>query len=144
MVIEDLDKDKVNRTNEIIALFAQYFFDYFNNLNKNAKIFWHGKCFSINNDKIKSYIKFRSKIIKNVMTTYFLKNKSVYMGNSNLEEKENECMKFSDYEILKKIQDGILYFDGQRIDLIEFYHDNIKVMNEEVKEEVFLNLLDFE
>lgn len=142
VVIEDLDKEKVNRTNEIISLFSQYFYDYFNNLNKNIKIFWHGKCFSIKNDKIKSYVKFRSKTIKNVMVTYFLKSQGAYMGNTNIEEKENECIKFSNYKILQKIQDGILYFDGREIDLEEFYCGNIKVIEKEITEEMFLDLFD--
>lgn len=140
IVIEDLDKDKVNRVNEITALFSQYFFDYFNNLNKNIKIFWHGKCFSINKDKVKSYVRFRSKIIKNVMTTYFLRNKGKYMGNAKIEEKENECIKYPDYKVLEKIQNGTLYFDGQKIDLGEFYNGNIKVIEEKVNEEMFLDL----
>lgn len=145
LLIEDLDKEKNTRTNEIIALFAQYFFDYFNSLNKSRKIFWHGKCFSINNDKIKSYVKFRSKIIKNVMMTYFLKTKGIHnIGNIKLEEKEKKCIKFLDYKVLKNIQDGILYFDGQKIDLLKFYNGNIKIINEEIKEEMFLDLFDFE
>ena len=144
LVIEDLDNEKVNRSNEIISLFSQYFFDYFNNLNKNAKIFWHAKCFSINNDKIKSYVKFRSKTIKNVMTTYFLKHNSIYIGNARMDYKEEVCKKLSDYKVLQEVQDGILYFDGKRIDLIEFYKDKLKVIEQEIQEEMFLDLFDFE
>lgn len=138
-VIEDLDKEKVNRTNEIIALFSQYFYDYFNNFNKHFKVFWHGKCFSIKHEKIKSYLKFRSRIIRNVMTTYFLKTKGLKFGNTNMETKDDECMKYDDYSILEDIQDGILYYDGNRIDLQEFYNDNIKIMQEQ-KEDLFSDL----
>lgn len=145
LVIEDLDKEKVNRTNEIIALFSQYFFDYFNSLNRNIKVFWHGKCFSINNEKINSYVKFRSKIIKNVMTTYFLKRNGINIGNANMEKKEKECMKFQNYKILKEVQDGILYFDGEKIDLYEFYNGNIKILYDKVTNDtMFTDLFGFE
>lgn len=144
LVIEDLDKEKNNRTNEIISLFSQYFFDYFNNLNKNTKIFWHAKCFSINNDKINSYVKFRSKIIKNVLTTYFLKHNDIHIGNAKMEYKEEICKKFTNYKVLQEIQDGILYFDGKRIDLREFYEDHIKTIDQEIPEETFLDLFNFE
>ena len=53
IVIEDLDNDKYNRTNEIISVFCQYFFDSFNSFYQKEKVFWHGKCFSINENKIK-------------------------------------------------------------------------------------------
>lgn len=144
-LIEDLDKEKCNRSNEVIALFSQLFFDYFNNLNRNLKVFWHGKCFSIKNEKINSYLKFRSKIIKNVMTTYFLKRKNIHMGNNKMEEREIECKRHSDYENLKEIQDGILYFDGNKISLEEFYKGNIKILKEEkINNEMFVDLFDFE
>ena len=143
IVIEDLDKEKYNTSNEIIAMFSQYFFDYFNNLNRNAKVFWHGKCFSINKDKMISYLKFRSKIIKNVMTTYFLKRKDIHMGNDKLEDREEECKKFTEYESLKDIQDGILYFDGKRINLEEFYEGNIKIISKSVNDEMFTDLFEF-
>jgi len=141
-VIKDLDKDEVNRTSEIISLFSQYFFDYFNSLNLHSKIFWHGKCFSIKEEKINSYLKFRSKIIKNVMTTYFLKKNGKHMGNSKIDEKEIECKKISNYENLEKIQDGSLYFDGKEIDLKEFYNGNIKILDN-TKEDAFDSLSDF-
>lgn len=141
-VIRDLDKDEVNRTSEIISLFSQYFFDYFNSLNLHSKIFWHGKCFSIKEEKINSYLKFRSKIIKNVMTTYFLKKNGKRMGNSKIEEKELECKKLPNYENLEKIQNGILYFDGKEIDLEEFYNGNMKIIDN-AKEDAFDSLSEF-
>ena len=140
LVIADLDKDKYNTSNEIIALFSQYFFDYFNNLNKNIKIFWHGKCFSINQEKMSSYLKFRSKVIRNVMTTYFLKRKNIHMGNNKMEEREEFCKKYPEYDILKEMQDGILYFDGQRIDLNEFYNGNIVNINKNLNNGMFDDL----
>ena len=88
VVISDLDKEKWNTSNEIISVFSQYFFDYFNEHNKQSKVFWHGKCFSIRNEKINSYIKFRSSIIKNVMTTYFLSKYNIKMGKEKQENNQ--------------------------------------------------------
>ena len=126
VVISDLDKEKWNTSNEIISVFSQYFFDYFNEHNKQSKVFWHGKCFSIRNEKINSYIKFRSSIIKNVMTTYFLSKYNIKMGKEKQEKREIECKKLQGYEVLEDIQDGVLYLEGDRIDIIEFYKGNIK------------------
>ena len=126
VVISDLDKEKWNTSNEIISVFSQYFFDYFNEHNKQSKVFWHGKCFSIRNEKINSYIKFRSSIIKNVMTTYFLSKYNIKMGKEKQEKREIECKKLQGYEVLEDIQNGVLYLEGDRIDIIEFYKGNIK------------------
>lgn len=139
-VIEDLDKDKVNRVNEIISLFSQYFFDYFNELYGKTKVFWHAKCFTINEDKIISYLKYRSKIIRNVMTTYFLKKKKIYMGNEKMNIREAECEKYADYEALKEYQDGTLYFDGKKIDLSEYYKGNIKEIKYNTENDFFVDL----
>ena len=126
VVISDLDKEKWNTSNEIISVFSQYFFDYFNEHNKQSKVFWHGKCFSMRNEKINSYIKFRSSIIKNVMTTYFLSKYNIKMGKEKQEKREIECKKLQGYEVLEDIQNGVLYLEGDRIDIIEFYKGNIK------------------
>ena len=109
-------------------------------------IFWHGKCFSINNTKVNSYLKYRSRIIKNVMTTYFLKRKNAYIGVEKLEDREERCKQFpKEYERLKDIQNGILYYDGQRIDLEEFYKGkivNINKIDDNAFDELFKSLLD--
>ena len=75
-LMEDLDIDKTNHSNEVISLFSQYVYDYFNQFDQHKKVFWHAKCFSIPKEKMNSYIKYRSTSIKNVMTTYFLKIKN--------------------------------------------------------------------
>ena len=124
VVISDLDKEKWNTSNEIISVFSQYFFDYFNEHNKQSKVFWHGKCFSIRNEKINSYIKFRSSIIKNVMTTYFLSKYNIKMGKEKQEKREIECKKLQGYEVLEDIQNGVLYLEGDRIDIAQ----NIKAV----------------
>lgn len=148
VVISDLDKEKWNTSNEIISVFSQYFFDYFNEHNKQSKVFWHGKCFSIRNEKINSYIKFRSSIIKNVMTTYFLSKYNIKMGKEKQEKQEKreiECKKLQGYEVLEDIQDGVLYLEGDRIDIIEFYKGNIKKVKstEHKSSDLYIDLTNF-
>ena len=145
VVISDLDKEKWNTSNEIISVFSQYFFDYFNEHNKQSKVFWHGKCFSIRNEKINSYIKFRSSIIKNVMTTYFLSKYNIKMGKEKQEKREIECKKLQGYEVLEDIQDGVLYLEGDRIDIIEFYKGNIKKVKstEHKSSDLYIDLANF-
>lgn len=134
-VIVDLDpSDNSTYSNEIIALFSQYFFNYFNSLNKHYKIFWHGKCFSIKKDKLISYFKYRVGIIKNVMTTYFLKRKELKMGNHKMEEKLRKCKEFEDYDRLEKIVNGTLYYKGKKIDLEKYLETN-EIVEIENKEE---------
>jgi len=145
VVISDLDKEKWNTSNEIISVFSQYFFDYFNEHNKQSKVFWHGKCFSIRNEKINSYIKFRSSIIKNVMTTYFLSKYNIKMGKEKQEKREIEWKKLQGYEVLEDIQDGVLYLEGDRIDIIEFYKGNIKKVKstEHKSSDLYIDLTNF-
>ena len=145
VVISDLDKEKWNTSNEIISVFSQYFFDYFNEHNKQSKVFWHGKCFSIRNEKINSYIKFRSSIIKNVMTKYFLSKYNIKMGKEKQEKREIECKKLQGYEVLEDIQNGVLYLEGDRIDIIEFYKGNIKKVKstEHKSSDLYIDLTNF-
>lgn len=145
VVISDLDKEKWNTSNEIISVFSQYFFDYFNEHNKQSKVFWHGKCFSIRNEKINSYIKFRSSIIKNVMTTYFLSKYNIKMVKEKQEKREIECKKLQGYEVLEDIQNGVLYLEGDRIDIIEFYKGNIKKVKstEHKSSDLYIDLTNF-
>lgn len=145
VVISDLDKEKWNTSNEIISVFSQYFFDYFNEHNKQSKVFWHGKCFSIRNEKINSYIKFRSSIIKNVMTTYFLSKYNIKMGKEKQEKREIECKKLQGYEVLEDIQNGVLYLEGDRIDITEFYRGNIKKekSTEHKSSDLYIDLTNF-
>lgn len=145
VVISDLDKEKWNTSNEIISVFSQYFFDYFNEHNKQSKVFWHGKCFSIRNEKINSYIKFRSSVIKNVMTTYFLSKYNIKMGKEKQEKRETECKKLQGYDVLEDIQNGILYLEGDRIDITEFYKGNIKKVKstEHKSSDLYIDLTNF-
>ena len=145
LVIADLDVDKCNRTNEIIALFSQIFFHHFNTLYIKDTIFWHGKCFSIPSEKLKSYIKYRSGSIKNVMVTYFLKKRNSNPGNIKLEEKIEVAKQFSDFKLLEDYQDGILYYDGSRISQKDFFeNDTITKLKVELPESIeYIDLSSF-
>ncbi len=134
-LIEDLDNEKYAKTNEIISLFSQYFYEYFNKIfNRDKKIFWHGKCFSINQDKINSYIKYRSNIIKNVTTTYFLKKMNIKdAGRIKANVKIKKCSEYNGYEKIKKIENGILYLNGDRTDIEEFLNGNVVKIKSEKK-----------
>ena len=145
LVIADLDVDKCNRTNEIIALFSQIFFHHFNTLYVKDTIFWHGKCFSIPSEKLKSYIKYRSGSIKNVMVTYFLKKRNSNPGNIKLEEKIEVAKQFSDFKLLEDYQDGILYYDGSRISQKDiFENDTITKLKVELPESIeYIDLSSF-
>lgn len=134
LLMEDLDSDKDNHSNEVISLFSQYFFHYFNSFNKNKLFYWHAKCFSIPQEKISSYIRHRSRIIENVMATYFLKRNNIKMGNIKLEDRIDECKKMSNYKLLEKIQKGILYYDGKQINLNDFLNGNIVFVEEDMSD----------
>lgn len=140
-LMADLDSEKDNHSNEIIALFSQYFFQYFNSVNEHRLIFWHAKCFSIPKGKLISYIKFRSRIIENVMVTYFLKRNHKNNGELTLNEKIEECKKYADYSLLEKMQKGILYFKGEQIDFNEFLRGIIVPIQKEGLKDMFSDLL---
>lgn len=129
-LINDINDKSNKKSDEIISMFSQYFFDYFNSLNKTDKIFWHGECFSIPEGKINSYIKYKVGSIKNVLTTYFLKKNGVHdAGKIKLCDKIEECKKYEYYESnLKDIINGIMYYNGNRIDIDEFLKGNIVII----------------
>jgi hypothetical protein len=79
------------------------------------------------------------------MTTYYLIQKKSYYPKETLEQRSKRCSQFSDYEILSNVQDGILYYDGSKIDLNEFYNGNIKIIEDtnSINTIDFLDLLDF-
>ncbi len=136
-----MNTDKSNYSTEIISVFSQYFYDYYNKFDIHRKIFWHGKCFSIPEEKVKSYIKYKSKLIQVLVTTYFLKKKGIVdAGKIPLKDKLNMCKKYNDYITISNIENGKLYFNGHRIDINEFLKGNIKVLDN-VDESLFEDLL---
>lgn len=141
LILKDMTNDACNSSNEIISGFSQYFFKYFNEFDKHKVVYWHGKCFSIPENKIKSYIKYRSRIIQNVMTTYFLVKKGKYDGNEKLEKRINKCKSLADYSTFSDIENGVLYYNGARIDLDKFLNsDIIEETNKINVEELFSDL----
>lgn len=124
-IIEEYSPDdKSDYSNEITSLFSQYFFDYFNSLYNENKIFWHAKSFSIPKEKINSYVKYRSNIIENVLTTYFLIREQSFVPNVKLEDNRKKCLQNKDFLSLKNRVKGELYFSGEKIDLEKFIQDN--------------------
>lgn len=134
-LIEDLEPSgKTTHSNELIAMLAQYFFDYFNHFDTHQKIFWHGKCFSIPEGKVRAYVKYRSGIIKNVMVTYFLKKNNKNNSELKLKDKANDCKALPEYEEFRRIQEGALYFSGKKLDLHEFLQGNVTEIKTEEEE----------
>ena len=140
-IVKDLDSDENYHSNEVISMFTQYFFDYFNEFDKHKKVYWHGKCFSIAPEKINSYIIHRSKVIENVLVTYFLMKNKVYNGNEKLEDRISRCKELANYDEFENIQKGILYYSGKRINLNEYItNGKIEEINKINIDEMFSDL----
>lgn len=139
-LMEDMSTEKSNHSQEIISVFSQYIYDYFNQFDQHKKVFWHAKCFSIPKEKINSYIKYRSTSIKNVLVTYFLKTKNVFISNEKLPDLEKKCEEFPDYTKFTKIIEGILYYDGNKISMKDFFEGNIVKQIDEDLEDKFVDL----
>jgi len=136
--LKEIVSSKKYKAHEIISIFSQCFYKYFNDRYKNAPIYWHCKCSNIPREKIKSYIKFRSLAIYESKLTYFLKRKQIRnAGKIPLAKKEQECNKFKEYENIKELVKGNLYIKGQRIDIDAFLNNQIVELPEiERKEEI--------
>lgn len=130
ILFEQLDSDKNNHSNEVISLFSQYFFNYFNKTYDGDNIFFHAKCFSIPIGKVDSYIKYRSKSIMNVITTYFLKRNNIKSGNKKIDERIEECKKFKEYENIKEIEKGVLYFNGNKLNIDKFLTGKLEILED--------------
>ena len=59
--ISSINNEKNFRTHDIVSIFSQYFFEYFNSVYNGETVYWHCKCFNISKEKLQSYIKFKSK-----------------------------------------------------------------------------------
>lgn len=141
-IIDKINNNKNYKSDEIISIFSQYFFNEFNNLNSKTTIFWHGKCYSIEENKKISYIKYKSQSIFNVFTTYFLKKNGIKdAGNIKLDKKLELCNKIESFKDIEKYSNGILYYKGKRIDLDEYLKGNIKQIGE-VKKQPQIKFLD--
>lgn len=151
-IIEDhsLLKKKLNyknfKTHDIVSLFSQLFYKYFNDRYINKPVYWHCKCSNIPKGKIKSYIRYRSLTIFELKLTYFLKRKQVKnAGKITLSEKKKQCYEMQGYKELKKFEKGKLYYRGKQIDLEKFfYNEIIELPSIERKEPVtYVDITDF-
>ena len=131
LLFEDIQSDTSYFSQETISVFSEYFYDFFVNAYKDRKIFWHAKCFSIPTEKINSYIKYREKIIQNVIVTYFLKKNNIRnVGNEKLNKRIDMCKTFSEYKLLEDEMLGNLFYNGDKIDVTAFINGSVKVINE--------------
>lgn len=141
-IIDKINNNKNYKSDEIISIFSQYFFNEFNNLNSKTTIFWHGKCYSIEENKKISYIKYKSQSILNVFLAYFLKKNGIKdAGNIKLDKKLELCNKIDFFKDVEQYSKGILYSKGKRIDLDEYLKGNIKQIGE-VKKQPQIKFLD--
>lgn len=141
-IIDKINNNKNYKSDEIISIFSQYFFNEFNNLNSKTTIFWHGKCYSIEENKKISYIKYKSQSILNVFLAYFLKKNGIKdAGNIKLDKKLELCNKIDFFKDVEQYSKGILYYKGKRIDLDEYLKGNIKQIGE-VKKQPQIKFLD--
>ena len=134
------------KAHEIVSIFSQHFYKYFNDRYEKAPIYWHCKCSNIPKGKINSYIKYRSMGIFELKLTYFLKRKQYKnAGKITVPEKKEKCNEMADYKEVEKFERGNLYISGERVDLQAFLNDKIIKLPEEEREEelTFLDLNSF-
>lgn len=152
-IIEDhsLLKKKLNyknfKTHDIVSLFSQLFYKYFNDRYINKPVYWHCKCSNIPIGKINSYIKFRSLTIYELYLTYFLKRKNIpNAGKVELAKKEQICNKIDDFKKLKKFAKGRLYNRGRQIDLEQYFNNKIVEISEIKREKniTYIDITDFD
>ena len=144
-LVEDINSDNNTSSTEIISVFSQMFYDYFNRFYKGENIFWHGKCYSISDEKIMSFVKYKSRLIEVLTTTYYLKRAGTNdAGNISLSQKKELCANFDDYEKIKPIEKGRLYKSGKRIDIDEYLHGNIVEIADDMSEAETNNTVNFE
>lgn len=143
--IDSINNEKSYRTHDIVSIFAQYFFEYFNNIYKEEAIYWHCKCFNISKEKIKSYIKFKSKGILKGVTSIFLKQNGIRNAYEiKLKEKLEICKNYENFYLIEEYKDGVLYYNGSKIDLNECLNDNIVILGENKEKIEFFDLIDFD
>lgn len=144
--LKDFISSKKYKAHEIVSIFSQYFYKYFNTRYTNGSVYWHCKCSNIPKGKIKSYIKYRSLTIFELNLTYFLKRKQFKnAGKIPLAEKEQKCNEMTDYKELKRFEKGKLYISGQQVDLAAFLNNQIIKLPKNKREEImtFLDINNF-
>lgn len=140
--LKDFASQKKYKAHEIVSIFSEHFYKYFNDRYANGPVYWHCKCSNIPKGKIKSYIRYRSLTIFELKLTYFLKRKQFKdAGKIALSEKIQKCNEMTDYKELKKFEKGKLYISGWQVDLDAFLNNQI-IKLPEVKREEIITFLD--
>lgn len=145
--IETINNENNFKTHDIVSIFSQYFFEYFNNIYSKEVVYWHCKCFNIAKEKVESYLRFKSKGILKGVTAAFLKKNGIKKANEiKLEEKLKMCENYETYYLIKDYQKGVLYLNGNKIDIDEYLNGKIVVIkeNDNEKNNEFFNLMDFD
>ena len=144
--ILSINNENSFRTHDIVSIFSQYFFEYFNNLYLKEAVYWHCKVFNINKKKIQSYIKFKSQGILKGVTSLFLKQNGIKNAYGiKLEEKIKMCQEWENFSMTEEYRNGVMYISGDKIDLSKYLSDNIIVLVEEKKQQDnFFDLLEFD
>ena len=144
--LKEFITEKKYKSHNIVSIFSQYFYKYFNDRYENENIYWHCKCANIPEGKIKSYIKYRSLTIFELQLTYFLKRKQIKdAGKIQLSEKKRKCDEIIEYKEVEKFEKGRLYIKGKQVELTSFLNDKIVELPEIKREEIttFLDINDF-
>lgn len=125
-------------------------YQYFHNIFSSISIiyiigdivFWNCRCFNISKEKVQSYIRFISKEILDNITNIFLKQNGINSYGIKLEERLKMCRSYETYSYISEEKDGVLYHNGDRIDLNEFLNGNI--VRIEKNESDFFDLIEFD
>lgn len=143
--IDSINNEKNYRTHDIASIFSQYFFEYFNRIYEGETVYWHCKCFNIAKEKVQSYIQFKSNGILKGITSIFLKQNGIRNAYGiKLEEKLKMCKNYETYSLIEEYKDGVLYINGDKIDLNEYFKGNIVILEEKKDTVEFFDLMDFD
>ena len=107
-------------------------------------VFWNCKCFNIPKEKVQSYIRFKSKEILDNITDIFLKQNGINSYGINLEEKLKMCKSHEGFYYVSDNKEGVLYYNGGRIDLNEFLNGNILSREKKNNNNDFFDLIEFD
>lgn len=107
-------------------------------------VFWNCRCFNIPREKIKSYIRFKSKELLDNITNIFLKQNRININMKKIEERLKMCKSYENFSFILEDKDGILYYNGNRIDLKEFLKGNIISIENNSNNNNFFDLTEFD
>lgn len=61
-----------------------------------------------------------------------------------LNEKLEMCKTFDNFSLIEDYKDGVLYYNGNKIDLNEYLKDNIVILGENKEKRDFFDLIEFD